>query len=78
MAAPRIACYRCMHYFVTWDPRNPHGCRRMGFKSRMHPSEEVRRTMSGHDCLLFHAKVRNDGCSPFPDEDCDHAGSPVK
>lgn len=59
MAAPRIDCRRCTHYFVTWDPRFPHGCRRMGFKSRMTPIEEVRRAMPGHDeCLLFHAKAR--------------------
>jgi hypothetical protein len=29
----------------------------MGFKSRVIPIEEVRRTMSGHECLLFQAKA---------------------
>ncbi len=61
MAIPRIDCHRCAHYFVTWDPRFPHGCRRMGFKSRMVPAGEVRRTMSGHECLLFQTKARSDG-----------------
>jgi hypothetical protein len=59
MAAPRINCHRCAHYFVTWDPRFPHGCRGMGFKSRMIPIEEVRRAMPGHECLLFHAKAQH-------------------
>lgn len=54
----RIDCRRCAHYYVTWDPSFPHGCRCMGFKSRMTPIEEVRRTMSGHDCLLYHAKTQ--------------------
>lgn len=60
MPSPRIDCRRCAHYFVTWDPRFPHGCRRMGFKSRTVPVEEVRRTMPGHECLLFQAKARCD------------------
>lgn len=53
---PRVDCQRCRNYFVTWDPYCPHGCRRMGFKSRRHPAEEVRRTLPGRDCLLFQAK----------------------
>ena len=61
MALLRIDCHRCTHYFVTWDPRFPHGCRRMRFKSRMYPCNEVRRTMCGQDCLLFEAKSRPDG-----------------
>jgi hypothetical protein len=35
----------------------------MGFKSRVLPAEEVRRTMSGHECLLFQAKARGDGAA---------------
>jgi hypothetical protein len=59
MTVRRIDCHRCRHYFITWDPRFPHGCRRMGFKSRMYPSDEVRQTMSGHECRLFHAPARS-------------------
>jgi len=40
----------------------------MGFKSRLLPAEEVRRTMSGLECLLFQAKARGDG--PAPDGCC--------
>jgi hypothetical protein len=48
-----IDCHRCRHYFVTWDERFPHGCRRMGFKSRRLPGDDVRDAMSGQDCRLF-------------------------
>jgi hypothetical protein len=52
----RGECPRCVHYFITWDERFPHGCRCMGFKSRTAPSEEVRRAMRGKDCRLFEEK----------------------
>jgi hypothetical protein len=64
MAPARIDCHRCAHYFVTWDPCFPHGCRCMGFKSRLYPSEEVRQTMSGRECRLFHAKSGSVGLPP--------------
>jgi len=51
-----IDCHKCIHYYVTWDPGFPHGCRSMGFKSRHYPINEVRRIMNGQDCLLFCAK----------------------
>ena len=53
MRAGRVDCHHCAHYHVTWDERFPHGCRRMGFKSRLYPNEEVRRAMAGRDCRLF-------------------------
>jgi len=56
MSLPRIVCHRCAHYFVTWNPRFPHGCRRMGFVSRIYPGDQVRRAMCGSDCVLFEAK----------------------
>jgi len=74
MAAPRIDCHRCAHYFVTLEPRFPHGCRRMGFKSRMIPIEEVRRTMSSQECLLFHAKAQRHAhvSPPAPSDTSEH------
>ena len=56
MAKPRIDCHRCRHYFITWDERFPHGCRRMGFKSRRSPGDEVRYATSGQNCRLFDEK----------------------
>ena len=56
MAERRIDCRRCRHYFVTWDEDFPHGCRRMGFKSRQSPCDEVRHAMNGRPCRLFEQK----------------------
>ena len=49
-------CQRCIHYFVTWEVNFPHGCRAMGFKSRLIPLFEVRRAMQGKNCLAFKPK----------------------
>jgi len=50
-----INCYLCKYYYVTWNKKFPHGCRAMGFKSRMLPSIEVYKH-SGIYCLLFNQK----------------------
>lgn len=38
-----------MHFFVTYDPAFPYGCREMGFKSRRHPHLEVQ-AATGEPC----------------------------
>ena len=48
----RINCKRCKYYYVTWDPRAPHGCKMFGFKSLAIPSIEVRKS-SGKSCEAF-------------------------
>ncbi|MDR0354259.1 MAG: uracil-DNA glycosylase [Deltaproteobacteria bacterium] len=48
-------CRNCRHYFVTWEPRNPHGCKALGFKSSYLPHVHVFRT-SGTPCQLFSLK----------------------
>jgi hypothetical protein len=78
MAPARIDCHRCLHYFVTWDPRFPHGCRCMGFKSRMVPSGEVRRALPGHDCLLYQAKTRRHGSASNRPRSCGLGRPPSK
>lgn len=52
---PRIDCFRCAHYYVTWDRSSPHGCRGHGFKSRQLPSIVVQMS-SGMACLLYSPK----------------------
>jgi len=47
-----IDCYRCRHFYITWQPAFPYGCRAMGFKSRHNPAQEVLQT-SGVQCLYF-------------------------
>lgn len=53
----KINCRRCSHYFITYDPRFPYGCRVMGFKSRDIPSTVVYRD-SGAACRLYSPKAR--------------------
>jgi len=53
-----IDCHRCNHYFVTWDEQRPHGCRAMGFKSRVFPSTLVRSCSDGMACRLYAEKSR--------------------
>jgi len=52
----RVSCFSCRHFYVTWDPAFPRGCRAMGFKGRQLPGEVVRRA-SGVACMLFAERV---------------------
>jgi len=51
----RINCRRCIHYFVTWQKNQPHGCRQYGFKSAQIPSMVVLNS-SGVPCQFFQLK----------------------
>lgn len=51
----RINCRRCEHYFVTWKPKQPHGCKAYGFKSDYIPSLVVFQS-SGTECTMFKEK----------------------
>lgn len=56
-------CLDCTHYYITYDPARPYGCRGLGFKSRTSPARVVYEA-SGIHCQLFTAKKqRNDGSS---------------
>jgi hypothetical protein len=50
-----VNCMKCAHYYVTWDPNRPRGCRYFGFKSKELPSVIVRRS-SGEDCKVYRPK----------------------
>ncbi|BCN93536.1 hypothetical protein THMIRHAM_13210 [Thiomicrorhabdus immobilis] len=50
-----IDCFKCKHFFVTWDTNAPRGCRAFGFKTRRMPSDIVFET-SGDECLKFTPK----------------------
>ncbi len=50
-----VNCMRCKHYFITWDPKQPRGCRYFGFKSKRLPSIIVKQS-SGEDCKVFRPK----------------------
>ena len=46
----RVNCYGCKHFFITWDKEFPYGCRRMEFRSKRLPSEDVIEA-DGQRCL---------------------------
>jgi len=51
----RINCVQCSYYFVTWQPKQPHGCKAYGFKSKNYPSQVVKQS-SGMQCNYFTPK----------------------
>jgi len=51
-AERRINCFKCRHYYVTWDEVLPRGCKAMGFKSIEMPSTVVYAS-SGEACRRF-------------------------
>nr|WP_277586893.1 uracil-DNA glycosylase [Psychrobacillus antarcticus] len=48
-------CFKCQHFFTTWDARNPRGCKAYEFKTKELPSVVVHRS-SGMECLKFEPK----------------------
>lgn len=48
-------CFKCKHFYITWDKNFPYGCRAMGFKSKEISSVVVRQS-SGMKCLYFEEK----------------------
>ena len=53
-----VNCLRCVHFFVTWEPARPRGCRALGFKCRGVPSQAVR-SASGEECRYFRQRGRD-------------------
>ncbi|WP_041223719.1 hypothetical protein [Deferribacter desulfuricans] len=51
----KISCYSCKNFFITWDKMHPYGCKKIGFKSKVLPMFEVKKS-SGIDCLYFTPK----------------------
>ena len=52
----RISCHGCQHFFVTYDPRRPWGCRRFGFKGKNLPAQTVYEA-TGMQCAYYLAKL---------------------
>ncbi|THF57217.1 uracil-DNA glycosylase [Pseudothauera rhizosphaerae] len=53
-------CKACAHYYITHDPTFPYGCRRLGFKTRRQPAQDVLAS-SGLPCMMFEPKGRRAG-----------------
>jgi hypothetical protein len=48
----RLNCRGCRHFFVTYEPRNPWGCRQFGFKGKNLPAQIVYQS-TGMQCAYF-------------------------
>lgn len=52
----KIDCFKCRHFYITWDKSFPYGCMAIGFKAKNMPSEEVY-AASGEECLSCEKKT---------------------
>lgn len=52
-----IDCYKCRHFYITWEANHPRGCKMFGFKTTRMPSQVVLEN-SGEPCLKFQPKFR--------------------
>lgn len=67
-------CWQCQHFAVSWDPKRPYACLRMGFKSPGLPALEVLR-VDGQVCRGFSTKSA--AAAPVvPNNDADTAAAP--
>lgn len=55
--SPRLNCYGCTHFFITWDKEFPYGCRKMEFRSKRLPSDDVMEA-DGQRCLAREESTR--------------------
>jgi len=49
----------CLHFYITYEPAHPYGCRALNFKSLQYPAVVVFAS-SGIHCQAFSAKNRSD------------------
>ncbi|MGB9730665.1 MULTISPECIES: uracil-DNA glycosylase [Calditerrivibrio] len=56
--AKKVNCFDCQYLVITWDKNFPYACKRLGFKSKLLPSLEVKKD-SKIECLFFEKKVKN-------------------
>lgn len=54
-ASERPNCLACLHFYITYEPSRPYGCKALGFKSLQYPAMVVF-TSSGIHCQVFSAK----------------------
>lgn len=59
MSTPPINCLACRHFYITYEPNHPYGCRVLAFKAKEMPSRVVY-VSSGMECQSFTPK----GTSP--------------
>lgn len=49
------SCIGCLYYYVTWDVKNPKGCKYFGFKSKQMPCLVVYKS-AGAYCNMYTPK----------------------
>ncbi|MDD5757921.1 MAG: hypothetical protein PHI06_02435 [Desulfobulbaceae bacterium] len=56
MPAPSpVNCLACRHFYITYEPNHPYGCRALNFKAKEMPSRVVYAS-SGMECQSFSPK----------------------
>ncbi len=58
-------CWQCRFFAVSWDPRMPYACQRLGFKTPVLPAIEVLR-IDGQHCRGFAPKANAPTPAPTP------------
>ena len=48
-------CLACRHFYITYEPSHPYGCRALAFKAKEMPSKVVYAS-SGLECQAFAPK----------------------
>ncbi|WP_197057391.1 hypothetical protein [Pontibacillus halophilus] len=56
----RRNCFQCKHFYTTWNPAFPRGCKAYGFKGRELPSVVVHHA-TGEPCKAFEVKGKASG-----------------
>lgn len=54
----KVNCLKCQHYFITFDPVAPKGCRAYGIKSSQLPSVIIKQANNGNNCMGFKEKEK--------------------
>lgn len=52
-------CSQCRHYYITWKPQTPNGCRRYGIQCNGSPSTIIASAGLG-DCQGFEPKKKKE------------------
>jgi hypothetical protein len=50
-------CVQCKHFYITWNPKIPNGCKKFGIQCQDKPSNIVAAAGMG-DCQGFEPKKR--------------------
>lgn len=53
-------CHKCKHFYVTYDPQIPRGCKAYGIKTASIPSQVVKRANGGSECIGFEPKAEKE------------------